>query len=653
MSATFPEKLRDGKIIKFFLEKKAIGVILFLNHFHGAELMNNNNPFESLKAAWLPLAGVVSEIRDEDSARRLMWHAADRDTFTADDELGVFTLRIENLPGRIKFRTSVVWKKNIPEHLVFTPVTFPAFGIGHAFFCGERMGRAQVAAFPVKESKTFQGRHYSALTSNKETVVMTTPLNQKYDNFFRAQGVGGLLLKWRCDFEFHHNDLPQETEFDTVTIAYGDGFEILENYGDESCEVKRDFSQKPECGWNSWDYYRWTVTEEEVLKNAEFIASDPVLKQHVKRIIVDDGWQYCYGEWEPKSLFPGGMKFLADELRKMGFKAGLWLAPAIVEPHCRIAQWDPGMLALSEGGQPCLAYRCMERYGFVLDPTVPAVQKHLEQLFDRYAGMGYEYFKLDFLGATMDARRFHDRSVPRCQVLRKLMAAVCKGVAGRSEILGCNYHFYNGNSFVNSVRVGGDIHSHWQSVKTNTVSVAGMFWENKKLWINDPDFSLCRGLESSDDPDIQRLKALYVYCKPGDQFNSVLDYNLASTGLEEQKVLLSLDIMAGGAINLSDKMPLLNEDGVDLARRVVAAESGFGGRPLDFFERELPMYWHQNLKKGGRFLVINWEDTPQEINVDWSIAGNPAEAKDFWSGKIEKCSSKVMLAPHSCKLWEY
>jgi hypothetical protein len=145
MSATFPEKLRDGKIIKFFLEKKAIGVILFLNHFYGAELMNNNNPFESLKAAWLPLAGVVSEIRDEDSARRLMWHAADRDTFTADDELGVFTLRIENLPGRIKFRTSVVWKKNIPEHLVFTPVTFPAFGIGHAFFCGERMGRAQPA----------------------------------------------------------------------------------------------------------------------------------------------------------------------------------------------------------------------------------------------------------------------------------------------------------------------------------------------------------------------------------------------------------------------------------------------------------------------------------------------------------------------------
>ena len=26
--------------------------------------------------------------------------------------------------------------------------------------------------------------------------------------------------------------------------------------------------------------------------------------------------------------------------------------------------------------------------------------------------------------------------------------------------------------------------------------------------------------------------------------------------------------------------------------------------------------------EGGRVLVINWEDTPQELSVDWSIAGN-------------------------------
>ena len=142
-------------------------------------------------------------------------------------------------------------------------------------------------------------------------------------------------------------------------------------------------------------------------------------------------------------------------------------------------------------------------------------------------------------------------------------------------------------------------------------------------------------------------------CMPGDEFNAGFDFNLCTSHIEEQRVLLSLDIIAGGAINLSDKMTLLNEEGLDLARRVVAAESGFDGRPLDFFRNELPVIWHQRLKKGGRLLVVNWADTPQEIDVDWSFAGNPREAKDFWSDAVEQCRSKVMLAPHSCKLWEY
>ena len=115
------------------------------------------------------------------------------------------------------------------------------------------------------------------------------------------------------------------------------------------------------------------------------------------------------------------MKKLAERIRKLGFKPGLWFAPSIVEPHSRIAQLDYDMLACSEGGQPCLGYKCMERRGFLLDPTVPKSQNFLTELFDRYAGMGYEYFKLDFLASTMTAKRFHDRSVPRSRILRILI----------------------------------------------------------------------------------------------------------------------------------------------------------------------------------------------------------------------------------------
>ena len=610
--------------------------------------------FARLKCGWLDLTGVVSEVRDGESRRRLRWREQGEGRYRADDPAGVFHLEIETLADGFRIRSAAEFAGPCPEELIFSPLVFPAVSVDHAFFCGEKMGRCLAAEFPTAVSRSFFGRYCAALSRGGETVLMTTPLVQKYENCFRGEGVGSRILDWRCDFEFHHNDLPRHVGFDEITLRSGDGLALLEAYGESAAEPRKDFTEAPECGWNSWDYYRWTVTEDEVMENAEFIAADPVLRRHVKRIIVDDGWQYCYGEWEPNPLFPGGMKKLAERLRGLGFKPGLWFAPAIVEPHCRIAQLDGDMLALSEGGQPCLGYSCMERNGFLLDPTVPKSRRFLEALFDRYAGMGYAYFKLDFLAAALQARRFHDRSVPRSRILRLLMDAVSRGVAGRAEILGCNYPFGTGAGFVDAVRVGSDIHSDWKSIRRNAVSLAGMFWSNKRLWLNDPDFALCRGRDTAADPDLDRLKPSLVFCRPESGFSPQYDFTLANSTLDEQKVLLSLVIMTGGAVNLSDKLSRLDAEGLELARKTVSAESGYDGRPLDLFEREFPIYWSQKLKKGGRVLVINWLDQAQEIPLDWKrLAPGVAEVRDFWTSQIEKCVPRIPLAPHSCRLWEF
>ena len=613
------------------------------------------SPFDGIRIGWLELGPACgSEIYADGKKLELNWTKTADNRFSAELDFGVLNLEIIQLADGIRICSSLDLTGTLPESVIFTPLLIGECEPGHVFFCGEKMGRCLTAEFPVKQPRTLEGRYYSALSRGGETVIAATPLAQHYDNYFRSTAEGGKMTGWRIDFELLHLDPPGHIEFDPVTLRSGNGLEILERYAEDNAEVKHDFSKQPEYGWNSWDYYRWTITEDEVMKNAEFIAADPVLKQHVKRIIVDDGWQYCYGEWEANPFFPGGMKKLADNLHKLGFKPGLWLAPSIVEPHCRIAQWDYDMLACSEGGQPCLGYSCMERKGFLLDPTVKKSQDFLTRLFDRYAGMGYEYFKLDFLGSTMAAKRFHDRTVPRCRILRLLMDAVCRGVAGRAELLGCNYHFYNGDAPVGSVRVGGDIHSRWGCICHNTVSVAGMFWANKRLWLNDPDFALCRSLDTSNDPDIQRLNPCLVFNRANDAFKPENNYVLASTHLNEQLVLLSLILITGGAVNLSDNMPLLNELGLELARKTVAAESGYACRPLDMFEHELPVYWTQKLKKGGRALVINWTDRAQEIPLDWNrLAPGVTEVRDFWNGKTEKCLDRIPLEPHSCRLWEF
>ncbi|UKI31960.1 MAG: hypothetical protein L6W00_30460 [Lentisphaeria bacterium] len=148
----------------------------------------------------------------------------------------------------------------------------------------------------------------------------------------------------------------------------------------------------------------------------------------------------------------------------MGFEPGLWVVPSIAEPHARISQYLPDeMMLLGKNGHACLAFSCMRRYGFVLDPTVEKSRNFIRNVFDRYAEMGYRYFKLNFLCSTLCAAQFHDRTVPGTDIVR-MNRPVCgaEGINDRAMLLGCNYPYCAGNRYVSSVRVGADIHSIWE-----------------------------------------------------------------------------------------------------------------------------------------------------------------------------------------------
>ena len=376
------------------------------------------------------------------------------------------------------------------------------------------------------------------------------------------------------------------------------------------------------------------------------------LSKYVKRIIVDDGWQYCYGEWDANPLFPNGMKYLADELIKLGFEPGLWIAPAIVEPHCRIAQWDYDMLAKGESGKPCMAYSCMQRHGFVLDPTVEKSRKFLYDLFTRYVDMGYKYFKLDFVWQMLKAKKFADTSVPRSKIQDMLMEPIYEACKGRASILGCNYLFESGNKYVDAVRTGSDIHATWHCIKTNTISVAARFWSDKKLWVNDPDFSLCRGFDTSNDPDITRLLPSLVSITPEMENAESCTKPMVDVNRKELEILLSIIICAGGARNLSDKMSLLNESGLDLARRTVRAEHGPAAIPLDLFESELPAIWLQEVNGKHRVLLINWNDEPETHSFDFNNHDiNATSAVNFWNDEVVVLNNnciEITLQPRSC-----
>ena len=522
----------------------------------------------------------------------------------------------------------------------------------HLLSQGAKMGGCKSLSTFNHPKESFDGYHVLIITANKMHLRLAFPLHHSQPTQFDGYVDNGRIENLNAYSEIlHFDDLDIQTNPMQISFS-SDGIQLLQDYGEDNILLEKDFSKGVEAGWNSWDYYRWTITEEEVLKNAEFIASDPILSKHIKRIIVDDGWQYCYGEWEPNHYFPNGMEYLAKELKKMGFKPGLWFAPTIIEPHARIAQLDYDMLAMGESGEPCLGYSCMERYGFLLDPTQSKVQEHLYNLFRRYADMGYEYFKLDFMATTLNARKFADSTISRSKIQELIVKPIHDAVHGKAEILGCNYLFEAGNKYVNAVRVGSDIHAYWDSLKLNTVAVASRFWANKKLWINDPDFALCRGFDTINDPDFTRLKASLVNISP--EMKKAGNYTSAYLDMKrpQLEILLSIVLAAGGSVNLSDNMLRLNDSGLDLARRAVSAESCSAAIPLDLFKNELPSYWLQTGKYSSRALLINWTDKTEEriLNLkQYDIQKNIVV--NFWNDteiKIKNGTIVKVLEPRSC-----
>ena len=133
---------------------------------------------------------------------------------------------------------------------------------------------------------------------------------------------------------------------------------------------KNEFAPTPPMGWNSYDYYDTTVTEQQVKANADYMAAN--LKQYGwEYVVVDIEWysndagtkrdkfQYipfgddemdAYGRLQPApDRFPssiGGKGFapLADYVHSLGLKFGIHIMRGIprtaAQNHLPIFQSD-------------------------------------------------------------------------------------------------------------------------------------------------------------------------------------------------------------------------------------------------------------------------------------------------------------------------
>lgn len=185
------------------------------------------------------------------------------------------------------------------------------------------------------------------------------------------------------------------------------------------------------AGWNSW-YQLWdTVDEVAVRENAKRIRAtlgDRAPQSGALRIVVDDGWQLAWGDWDPNTKFPSGLSGLAKDLAQDGFTMGVWMAPLLAAEKSKVFTDHPTWFL------PDAVYQHAKNGAMhVLDVTNPEAAAHLAEVVTRIVSWGYGLLKIDFLFAgTYEAKRAEPMT--GMQAYDRALAIIRKA-AGESTIL--------------------------------------------------------------------------------------------------------------------------------------------------------------------------------------------------------------------------
>jgi alpha-galactosidase len=259
--------------------------------------------------------------------------------------------------------------------------------------------------------------------------------------------------------------------------------------------------EKRVFGWTSWYYYFQRVRPEDVEFNLDLSRKFPFPLDYFQ---IDDGWERAIGDWEENEKFRGKLGGLAQKIRDKGYKAGIWLAPFIVEKRAenfRKREW----LLKGKEGKPLVAgfNPVWGGHFFALDPTHPEVQEYLKERISYFRGLGFDFFKMDYLySLALPGTRFKENLSRREAIGVGL--EILRSACGSGEILGCGGPLLN-STIYNFLRIGPDTADCWENkiirlaghiggveAKGSLSNTINRFFLDGKWWNSDPDVLILR-----------------------------------------------------------------------------------------------------------------------------------------------------------------
>lgn len=402
----------------------------------------------------------------------------------------------------------------------------------------------------------------------------------------------------------------------------------------------------PPTGWLSWNTYFDKATAEDNL--AEARIGKEYLQPFGCEIWSIESWQgnsdqlpvsdfYNLNLEVNEKQFPEGMKKLADDIRALGFKPGLWTAPfgtgnkEFYEAH---KDW----FLHDKDGNPMRTWN--GRY--TIDPSNDEVVDWIRHIHDVASHeWGYEYFKIDGMsgGGSGYCAHFFEKPEVRAAFkdpgvvapFERCVKALREGIGEDRIFLACQGHFSGAEAFyADAARTGADIVHANQPVKwSNLLQQAGrtlnQIFVNNIVFYTDPDNLLV---------------------------NDALS-------LEEARVTTTIVALPGQLTFFGDKLAQLQPERMKLLQQTLPVCDVRPGALYPYFSY-LPIW---DLKIGREFgnwdvvALFNWGEEEAEIACTLDELGlDPGEyvGYEFWTNAflgVNKTDRIAMTIPaHAVRL---
>jgi hypothetical protein len=409
-------------------------------------------------------------------------------------------------------------------------------------------------------------------------------------------------------------------------------YQALEDYAGVMGRVGQARTPALLNGWCDWPYAFEGITEAEMVANAEFASR--VLKPYgLQYIQVDEGFQRWHGDWEGNAKFPHGMKWLAEKIRSLGLKPGLWLAPYVISEPSEVYQEHPEWMLREPNGE---MKQVMSAAGnikrFALDITHPGAAEWLYDLFDTVANKwGYEFIKIDFVDwSLLSAERYHDASVTRAEAYRKGIEIMRRAIGPKCHLLDCGPGPVS-VGMLDSMRIELDQPPvNWKQYFLESAStapaMAKRYYFHKRTWVNDAD---------------------HVCLNP--------------LTISQAQAAATLVALSGGNMMSGDRLPDLDPTRLEILKKVFPS-SGEAARPVDLFDTDRHSVFALKIERPfGSWTIAAFFNRSETDPVEhvyslerlWLDPAKTYLAFDFWRerfrGEITR-EIRVKAAPASVTL---